>query len=203
MRRQPGEPLCERSRHDGHDRRRAMKYMLMIRDDESVILSPAEVHALPQIQAWDAELDARGIRRGGARLRPSSDAATSASAAASCWYPMARSPRPKNKWAASTSSNAQASTRQSRSPPGIRPPPAGQSRSDHSGRSESEGHDTDRPLMTGDGPVGLDVVTAPNGGSRDGHGQRPSHCAITVPESERTELPVRRLNPPGRSRSLA
>lgn len=53
-----------------------MKYMLMICDDESVILSPAEVHALPQIRAWDAEVDARGIRRGGARLRPSSDAAT-------------------------------------------------------------------------------------------------------------------------------
>jgi hypothetical protein len=53
-----------------------MKYMLMICDDESVILSPAEVHALPQIQARDAEVDARGIRRGGARLRPSSDAAT-------------------------------------------------------------------------------------------------------------------------------
>ncbi len=34
------------------------------------------MHALPQIQAWDAEVDARGIRRGGARLRPSSDAAT-------------------------------------------------------------------------------------------------------------------------------
>ena len=53
-----------------------MKYMLMICDDESVILSPAEVHALPQIQAWDADVDGRGIRRGGARLRPSSDAAT-------------------------------------------------------------------------------------------------------------------------------
>jgi hypothetical protein len=26
--------------------------MLVICDDESVILSPAEVHALPQIQAW-------------------------------------------------------------------------------------------------------------------------------------------------------
>ena len=52
--------------HDGHNRRRAMKYMLMICNDESVILSPAEVHALPQIRAWDAEVDARGIRRGGA-----------------------------------------------------------------------------------------------------------------------------------------
>ncbi len=40
------------------------------------LLSPAEVHALPQIQAWDAEVDARGIRRGGARLRPSSYATT-------------------------------------------------------------------------------------------------------------------------------
>ena len=29
-----------------------MKYMLMLCDDESVILSSAEVHALPQIQAW-------------------------------------------------------------------------------------------------------------------------------------------------------
>jgi len=53
-----------------------MLYMLMICDDESVTLSPAEVHALPQVQAWDAEVDGRGIRRGGARLRPSSHAAT-------------------------------------------------------------------------------------------------------------------------------
>lgn len=45
-----------------------MKYMLMICDDESEVLSPAEVHALPQIQDWDAEVDGRGIRRGGARL---------------------------------------------------------------------------------------------------------------------------------------
>jgi hypothetical protein len=36
-----------------------MKYILMICNDESVILSPTEVHALPQIQAWDAEVDAR------------------------------------------------------------------------------------------------------------------------------------------------
>src|SRR6185312_15934185 len=69
----PGRRL---SRHDSHDRRRNVKYMLMICDDESVILSPAEVHALPQIQEWDAEVDKRGIRRGGARLRPSSDAST-------------------------------------------------------------------------------------------------------------------------------
>jgi hypothetical protein len=50
--------------------------MLMICDDESVILSPAELHALPQIPGLGAEVDARGIRRSGARLQPSSDAAT-------------------------------------------------------------------------------------------------------------------------------
>jgi hypothetical protein len=37
-----------------------MKYMLMICDDESVTLSPAEVHALPQIQALDAGVDGPG-----------------------------------------------------------------------------------------------------------------------------------------------
>ena len=34
------------------------------------------MHALPQVQAWAAEADGRGIRCGGARLRPSSDANT-------------------------------------------------------------------------------------------------------------------------------
>jgi hypothetical protein len=53
-----------------------MKYMLMICDDESRILTPAEVYALPEIQQWAAEVDRRGIRRGGARLRPSGDAST-------------------------------------------------------------------------------------------------------------------------------
>src|SRR5580704_7201972 len=57
--------------HDGHNRRRAVKYMLMICDDESVILSPAEVHALPHIQARGAEVDARGS---GAAARGSSQA---------------------------------------------------------------------------------------------------------------------------------
>ena len=47
-----------------------MKCMLMICDDESVILSPAEVHALPQIQAWDAEADARGSRQAWLGGRP-------------------------------------------------------------------------------------------------------------------------------------
>ena len=34
------------------------------------------MHALPKIQAWDAEVDTRGIRRGCARLRASNDATT-------------------------------------------------------------------------------------------------------------------------------
>ena len=53
-----------------------MKYMLMICDDESRVLTPAEVSALPEIQLWAADIDSRGIRRGGARLRPSTDAST-------------------------------------------------------------------------------------------------------------------------------
>ncbi len=53
-----------------------MKYMLMICNDESDVLSPQEVRALPGIQAWAAEVDGRDLRRGGARLRPSSEATT-------------------------------------------------------------------------------------------------------------------------------
>jgi hypothetical protein len=124
-----------------------MKYMLMICDDESVILSPAEVHALPQIQAWDAEVDTRGIRRGGARLRPSSDATTVRIRDGEVLVSDGPFAETKEQMGGFTSSSARASTRRLRSPPDIRPPPAGQSRSDHSGRSESEGHDTDHPRM--------------------------------------------------------
>ena len=53
-----------------------MKYMLMICDDEATVLSPQEVRGLPQIQSWAAEVDGRQMRRGGARLRPSSEATT-------------------------------------------------------------------------------------------------------------------------------
>jgi hypothetical protein len=101
-----------------------MQYMLMICDDESVILSPAQVHALPQIQAWDAEVDGRGIRRGGARLRPSIDATTVRVRDGEVLVSDGPSPKPRNKSAASTSSNARASMRLLRSPPDIQPPPA-------------------------------------------------------------------------------
>jgi len=53
-----------------------MRYMLMICDDESVQLSPAEIAADPKHRPWIEEMDHRGLRRGGARLRPSSDATT-------------------------------------------------------------------------------------------------------------------------------
>jgi hypothetical protein len=74
-----------------------MQYMLMICDDESMILSLAEVSALPRIQAWDADVDAR---ESGVPARGSGQAALpspSASATANCWYRMARSPKPKSK----------------------------------------------------------------------------------------------------------
>jgi len=53
-----------------------MKFMLMICDDGSRILSPAELSALPEIQDWVAEVDGRDVRRGGGLLRPSREAAT-------------------------------------------------------------------------------------------------------------------------------
>jgi hypothetical protein len=49
-----------------------VKYMLMICDDESVILNPAEVHALPQIQAWVRKWtpgDPARLRRAAATVR--------------------------------------------------------------------------------------------------------------------------------------
>lgn len=53
-----------------------MRYMLMICDDESVQPGPAELAADPEFVRWRLELDCRGTRRGGARLRPSCDATT-------------------------------------------------------------------------------------------------------------------------------
>jgi hypothetical protein len=54
-----------------------MRYMLMICDDESGRVGPpAEVEADPRFRAWSEEMGRRGVLRGGARLRPSSDATT-------------------------------------------------------------------------------------------------------------------------------
>jgi hypothetical protein len=54
-----------------------MRYMLMICDDESgQVGPPAEVEADARFRAWGEEMGRRGVLRGGARLRPSSDATT-------------------------------------------------------------------------------------------------------------------------------
>ena len=54
-----------------------MRYMLIICDDESgQVGPPAEVEADPRFRAWGEEMGRQEVLRGGARLRPSSDATT-------------------------------------------------------------------------------------------------------------------------------
>jgi hypothetical protein len=114
-----------------------MKYMLMICNDESVILSPTEAHALPQIQAWDAEVSARGIRRGGARLRPSSDATTVRVRGSEVLVSDGPFGETKEQMGGfdiiECASLDEAVEIAARHPA----PPAGQSRSDHSGKNKS------------------------------------------------------------------
>ncbi len=49
-----------------------MRYMLLICGDESIEVSPEEASA----DSWVEEMDGRGVRLHGARLRPVSDATT-------------------------------------------------------------------------------------------------------------------------------
>src|SRR4051794_15695069 len=53
-----------------------MRYVLLICDDESVSPSNDEMEADPVHQAWRADLDERGARLYGARLRPVASATT-------------------------------------------------------------------------------------------------------------------------------
>jgi hypothetical protein len=54
-----------------------MKYLLMICAEEAVELTPEQRAALgPATEAWVAEMDSRGVRLQGDRLRPVSDATT-------------------------------------------------------------------------------------------------------------------------------
>jgi hypothetical protein len=54
-----------------------MKYLLMICADESVELTPEEQAGMgPATEAWVTEMDSRGVRLQGDRLRPISDATT-------------------------------------------------------------------------------------------------------------------------------
>lgn len=53
-----------------------MKYVLLICDDETNSPTNAEIAADPEFQAWGVELNRRGAKLGGARLRPVADATT-------------------------------------------------------------------------------------------------------------------------------
>lgn len=53
-----------------------MRYALLICDDESVSPTNEELAADPGHQAWHADLDRRGARLVGVRLRPVADATT-------------------------------------------------------------------------------------------------------------------------------
>jgi hypothetical protein len=54
-----------------------VKYMLMICVDESIELSPEEgAQVGPATEAWVEEMDGRGVRLQGDRIRPVSDATT-------------------------------------------------------------------------------------------------------------------------------
>jgi hypothetical protein len=54
-----------------------MKYLLFIVADEDVKLTPEqEVEARSGLESWVAEMDGRGVRLQGNRLRPVSDATT-------------------------------------------------------------------------------------------------------------------------------
>ncbi|MGI5220661.1 YciI family protein [Nocardia sp. CA-290969] len=53
-----------------------MKYVLLICDDETASPTNEEIAADPAYQGWAADVDRRGARLGGARLRPVADATT-------------------------------------------------------------------------------------------------------------------------------
>ncbi len=54
-----------------------MKYLLMVRGDDAMKLTPAEEKDLAAgTDSWVKEMDGRGIRRQGDRLRPASETAT-------------------------------------------------------------------------------------------------------------------------------
>jgi len=53
-----------------------VRYMLIICDDESDVVSPSEHMTRPEFVAWYEEMDRRGILLGGERLRPTNEAAS-------------------------------------------------------------------------------------------------------------------------------
>lgn len=69
-------------RHVGHElgapvgQNPGMKYVLLICHDEEHSESPKEIDSWPEHRAWAADLERRGGRLAGARLRPVVDATT-------------------------------------------------------------------------------------------------------------------------------
>jgi len=66
-----------RLRNDDQDNGGTVKYIMLVCADESIELSPEEGAQMgPATEAWVEEMDRRGIRLQGDRLRPVSDATT-------------------------------------------------------------------------------------------------------------------------------
>ena len=53
-----------------------MRFMLLIRSDESDVVSPTEHMTMPDFIAWYDGMERQGRLRGGDRLRPSAEGAT-------------------------------------------------------------------------------------------------------------------------------
>jgi hypothetical protein len=83
-----------------------MKYLLMICVEEGLELSPAEGEAMGRAtESWVAEMDGRGVRLQGNRLRPVSDATTATTSSS------ARTSTRPSRWPRSTPSPASAPSR--------------------------------------------------------------------------------------------
>jgi hypothetical protein len=53
-----------------------MRYMIMLSDDESDEVAAMELASVAAFASWSAEMEARGVFRGGERLRRSTEATT-------------------------------------------------------------------------------------------------------------------------------
>jgi hypothetical protein len=53
-----------------------MRYMLLMWDDEADSLSPEQIAGLPEMATWLKDVEARGVKHQGVRLRPFTQART-------------------------------------------------------------------------------------------------------------------------------
>jgi hypothetical protein len=73
----PRPGIRQSTNPDSNKKEKKVKYLLMICADESVELTPEEQAGMgPATEAWVTEMDSRGVRLQGDRLRPISDATT-------------------------------------------------------------------------------------------------------------------------------